>query len=98
MSDLISRKLAIEALGEEPMVWNDDDAFALGKRNQWVCDVEAIKGVPSAEPKIIRCKDCKHWAHIKRTKRYWCQTDDGLFDLNPSPDDFCSRAERRTNE
>ena len=51
--DVISRKLAIEALGEEPVVWNDDDAFALGERNQWECDVEAIKGVPSAEPESL---------------------------------------------
>lgn len=52
----------------------------------------------SAQPEIIRCKDCKYWTHIKRTNRYWCKTDDGLFDLNPSPDDFCSRAERRIDE
>lgn len=46
---------------------------------------------------LTRCKDCKFWTHIKRTNRYWCKTDDGLYDLNPSPDDFCSRAVRRTN-
>lgn len=56
-----------------------------------------ITSMPSAQPEIIQCKDCKHWTHIKRTKRYWCRTDDGLYDLNPSPDDFCSRAERRTD-
>ena len=52
--------------------------------------------MPSAEPEIIHCKDCKYWTHINRTNRYWCKTDDGLFDLNPLPDDFCSRAKRRT--
>lgn len=57
-----------------------------------------VYSLPSAQPDIIRCKDCKYWTHIKRTNRYWCKTDDGLFDLNPSPDDFCSRAERRTDE
>lgn len=54
-----------------------------------------LKKLPSAQQEIIRCKDCKYWTHIKRTNRYWCKTDDGLFDLNPKPDDFCSRAERK---
>lgn len=58
----------------------------------------ALRNIPSAQSEIIRCKDCKYWTHIKRTNRYWCKTDDGLFDLNPSPDDFCSRAKRRTDE
>ena len=54
--------------------------------------------VLSVQPEIIRCKDCKFWAYIKRTKRHWCKTDDGLYDLNTSADDFCSRAERRTDD
>ena len=58
--------------------------------------VDALENLPFAEPKIIHCKDCKYWTHINRTNRYWCKTDDGLFDLNPLPDDFCSRAKRRT--
>lgn len=61
-------------------------------------DVTRLLSLPSAQPEIIRCKDCKFWTHVKRTNRYWCKTDDGLYDLNPSPDDFCSRAERRTDE
>lgn len=57
-----------------------------------------LGNLPSAQPEIVRCRECKYWTHIKRTNRYWCKTDDGLFDLNPSPDDFCSRAKRRTDE
>ncbi len=60
--------------------------------------MDDLEDVPSTQPDIIRCKDCKFWTHIKHTDRYWCKTDDGLYDLNPSPDDFCSRAERRTND
>ena len=48
------------------------------------------------QTEIIRCKECKYWAYIKRTKRHWCKTDEGLYDLNTSADDFCSRAERIT--
>ena len=70
------------------------------KYQNWAASRKVIENtlnrLPSAEQEIIRCKDCKHWTHIKRTNRYWCKTDDGLFDLNPLPDDFCSRAKRRT--
>ena len=102
MNDLISRKLAIEALGEEPMVWNDDDAFALGERNQWKCDVEAIKGVPSVEPEIIRCKDCKNF---KRNIPCVGGVYDGCGELidegSEMPVDenfYCGYAKRRTDE
>lgn len=56
---LISRKAAIDALGEKPATWNDTE-YELGTLNQWKADVEAIKNLPSAQPEIIRCKDCKH--------------------------------------
>ena len=47
-SDLISRADALEALGEEPPVWCDEE-YEIAERNQWRADVEAIKSVPSAE-------------------------------------------------
>lgn len=50
MDDLISREAAIDGLGEEPMVWCDDDDYAQGLNNQWHYDVNALKAVPSAEP------------------------------------------------
>ena len=103
MSDLIDRQKAIESLGEEPMVWNDDDAFALGERNQWRCDVEAIKRVLSAESEIVRCKDCKHYGCILYSGTQFEHGDcfgheeyDYTFEVKP--DDFCSQAERRTDE
>ena len=51
MSDLISRQAAIDALGEEPLVWHEDDAGEVAERNQWRRDVAAIKALPSAQPK-----------------------------------------------
>lgn len=82
MSDLISRQAAIDAIRAstskytgfmEMEMYTDDDA------------VEAIEGLPSAQPEIIRCKDCKHnpkitWfgcplAHCSETQRpetAWC--------------------------
>lgn len=87
--DLISRQDAIDAIGERPMVWTNDDQYAIGERNQYDSDKLAIETVPSAQPEIIRCKDCKknpHWEWVgcpmtgKDTRK---------------PDDFCSYAERR---
>lgn len=39
MNELIKRTDAIKALGEEPVVWMDDDEFAKGERSQWQSDV-----------------------------------------------------------
>ena len=47
--DTISRKAAIDALGERPMVWVESD-YEFGARNQYDADVLALKTVPSAQP------------------------------------------------
>ena len=53
MTDLISRQAAIEALGEEPEVWEDpwttDSDYSKGQRSQWKSDKLAIQAVPSAQ-------------------------------------------------
>ena len=89
MNDLISRQVAIDATWFEPSYTDPLNVLTEVR--------DRLKALPSAQPDIIRCKDCKYWTHINRTNRYWCKTDDGLYDLNPSPNDFCSRAERRTD-
>ena len=112
MSDLVSRQSAIELVKDVcDAIMSDCDSYYDPETDDYMyknifevdailkCNKEiriALRNMPSAQPEITRCKDCKYWTHIKRTNRYWCKTDDGLFDSNPSPDDFCSRAERRT--
>ena len=97
-TDLISRQAAIDAIDKRVQFLKDDPVF---RRKHGDIDLYGIKPIiralPSAQQEIIHCKDCKFWTHIKRTNRYWCKTDDGLYDLNPSPNDFCSSAERRTD-
>lgn len=53
--DLISRQKAIDALGEEPEVWFDDDNgdYDRGMRAQWRLDVYALKAIPPAELEVI---------------------------------------------
>lgn len=50
MNDSISRRAALDALGERPLVWSDKDDYALGERNQYDMDRLAIETVPSAQP------------------------------------------------
>lgn len=50
MNDLIDRQAALDALGERPVVWSDNDDYTLGERNQYDMDRLAIETVPSAQP------------------------------------------------
>ena len=92
MSDLISRQAAIDALGEKPLVWDDLSDFDLGKAAQWSDDVDAIKALPSAQPEIVKCRECKHMQKDEIFHQCWCNGN--MVKL----DDYCSYAERRTDE
>lgn len=95
MSDLISRQAAIDALGEEPPVWYDGED-EIAERNQWRRDVTAIKELPSAQPEIIRCKDCKFYSPMNReTKTGICNL---IMHQNFGDNWFCAGAERRPDE
>lgn len=96
MNDLISRQVALDALGEAPEVWMDSpEEFAA--LNQWEMDVTAIEAVPSAEPEIVRCKDCKYMTEHYDTDGnvpYWTCSE---WDAGTDYDGFCHYAERRTD-
>jgi len=79
MDDLISRQAAIDELdkGAWGVEWDKTLAKAM------------IESLPSAQPEIIRCKDCKHWDGV--------DTCD-VIDAPVWDNDFCSMAERRSNE
>lgn len=60
---------------------------------------EEILKLPSAQPEIIKCEDCKHfqkWRSEESAKKfgqiYECER--GIL-MCPLPDDFCSMAERQ---
>ena len=60
MDDLISRKDAIDALGEEPLVWDEwTDEYNLGMQTLWVVAKRDIESLPSidAEPQWIPCDE-----------------------------------------
>lgn len=64
--------------------------------------VDHIDEMPSAQPEIVCCKDCKHirrWRSEEAAQKfgqiYECAY--GVFRV-PHADDFCSKAERREDE
>ena len=68
--DLISRQALCE--------------YALNQKDKSVTPNDIMR-FPSAEPEIIRCKDCKHYDGRPCGKVDWYN----------SADDFCSKAERK---
>lgn len=90
-SDLISRKAAIEALGHMMDTDGFRDGWAVSRAN-----VDCmLRSLPSAQPEIIRCNDCKWWNH--NTDLTYCDRF-GTVWVGTDPDDFCSFAERETDE
>ena len=91
MSDLIERQKAIDAPFKK---------FDMGTGVTWI-PLEYIEQLPSAQPEIVRCKDCENWI-----PGYITDNDDfippkcGKYQqmVGHSSDDYCSLAERRTDE
>lgn len=86
MNDLISRQEAIDGFYE--MASDIDHLCTVG---DYILFLESL----SAQPEIIRCKDCKHSEHWYRDKRrcfLWHETGIDVFE-----DGYCNYAERKDN-
>ena len=79
MSDYISRQAAIDEASYEC----NELRGVFGRIE------ERLKALPSAQPEIIACGDCKHWICHDRRCGYW---NHGV-----KPLDYCSYGERRTD-
>ena len=89
--DCINRQAAIEALD----ALCDRECEYSKKQRSVMCGAchlgsafDVVEQLPSAQPEIVRCKDCK-WKQGSECVRF--------ADVRPFPEDFCSRAERRTD-
>ena len=80
MDDTISRQAAMDALNHELR------CGAVINQCGLEAAYEVIEGLPSAEPQIIRCKDCKHYKYGMCMK----------ICANKSTNGFCDWGERRT--
>ena len=85
MEDLISRQDAIEAVQNRHMMLNKEKVLLIN-------DLEKL---PSAQPEIVRCKDCKYMTEHYDTDGnvpYWTCSE---WDSGTDYDGFCHYAERR---
>jgi len=78
MRDKISRQAAIDAITS----YNGVVDKSVAKR--------ILIQLPSAQPEIVECKDCKHRGKQIADGRYWCSFHYAFMY-------YCSDAERRTN-
>lgn len=85
MDDLISRQAVLDLIA----VWAYDLCY---KEDEWRA-AEEIENLPSAQLEVIRCKDCKQFRRWIDTSVCFC----GITEFKTSDNDFCSRAERRTD-
>ena len=98
MDDLISRQMAIDAiLG---MFLN----IAYSEKNiAWSMALDKIRQLPTVEPEIIRCKDCRHFHYdmpyvIQGISVLGHEVCDFWGDgCKTSENGFCSFAERRSD-
>ena len=96
MDDLISRQQAIDD------IWTVSPLAPLTR--EWID--RWLRQLPSAQPEIIRCKDCKHWipydwmfSEVWQSKNIADYPEDDIgcdcCEMAMKANDFCSRAERR---
>ena len=81
-NDLIDRQAAIDA-----------PVKMVSEGLEWI-PVYHIKGLPSAQPEIIRCKDCEY-GDQDEVGRWFC-TSLGCQIGDDDGSGFCADAERRT--
>ena len=97
--DTISRQAAIDALARMmPHSYTPDGSHPADEEIFRVQEIfadciEALEILPSAQPEIIRCKDCKHRDKYGCCK-YWKGLAMGDIPIATDDYDFCSYAKR----
>ena len=105
MADLIDRQAAIDALesGKDKSAKGNIGGFYNAIIQN---DIDRLRNLPSAQPEIIRCKDCYCCVAEKSFGKtyYYCDAfsyhaEGDLIgvSLQVSPEHFCGWAERRTD-
>ena len=109
VGELISRQAAIDALDGVKVDEENCTEYDIGYNDGIDFAVSSLSVLPSAEPQIIRCKDCKHWipydwmfSEVWQSKNMEDYPEDEIgcacSDMAMKANDFCSRAERRRND
>ena len=110
MSDLIRREDAIDAI--QKRADEIDSVYSAFWEGLKIAQ-DIVEKVPSAEPEIIRCKDCKHWKQQidyqgKLLSFGFCESEDmwcslygettEVAHIDTDDNHYCGFAERRTDE
>lgn len=92
MNDLISRQAAI-AYSISGMTREIDGA-------KWI-RVSEVRGslntMPSAQPEIVRCEDCRYANECHKSVQY-TRNEPNIITIGYSPIEWCSRGKRREKE
>ena len=96
MSDLISRQAAIDALMNDVTPYglmDNDGNIEAGCKDKDV--IAMLYNLPSAQPEIIRCKECEYWdvswQNDDEPDCHYCP----LADRMRRGDFYCADAERK---
>lgn len=91
--ELISRQAAIDAVRNIRAITGteDDSILLIGK-----AEIQTeLMMLPSAEPEIIRCKECRYYEwmsnRVPDEQTWFCHN----WNAETGKDDYCSYAERR---
>ena len=97
--DLISRQAAIDAMNTRlediKLTWRGK--VKKGEIAMYLDMRGVIETLPSAQPEIIRCKDCKHHFYHDLLKQDYCEIPNMQFG-EVEPNGYCHRAERKQND
>ena len=93
MNDLIYRQTAINMLCSKCTVDKPETCSTIQKGDNWCEEVYTLQRVPSAQPEIIRCKDCDWWTKQKDSLQGRCE----LMQMYPTGAWYCGNAKRRTD-
>ena len=82
MTDLISRQAAIELANSLKDDLPDDERIAdtVMAHNEGILEYQTkLSLLPSAQPEIIRCKDCRWWDKYSETQGYCMAAKHGYY-------------------
>ena len=85
MDDLISRQAAIEDIKECAQAAHS--IYEWDMEQGYINAIECLEELPSAQPEITRCKDCRH--------NHDCNIQ---YHAQAGEEFYCGAAERRTDE
>ena len=93
MDELISKRAVIEAIEKARANVGHNLERSIGKSIIEILDDvgEDVGKLPSAQPEIIRCKDCDWWTKQEDSPQGRC----ALLQMYPTGGWFCGNARRR---